>query len=541
MSNTRGRDSFLKGALILGLAGIIVKIIGAFFRIPLGNLIGAEGMGYYQAAYPVYTLFLTLATAGFPTALAKLVSEKMAIGDYRGAHKVFKVSYMVLAITGFVAFCIFFFGADFIVNDIMKNPGAKLAMLAISPALLFVPIMSAYRGYFQGRREMGHIAISQISEQLFRVVLGITLAYLLMSSVGPNPGPEQGAAGAIMGATIGAIASIIYLIIAYLLKLKIIKREIKISKKLREESIVKVLEKLLVVAIPITIGASVMPLVNMIDNVIVIRRLVEAGFSQTQANIMFGQLTGMAMAIVNLPAVITVAMSMSLVPTISQAYALGNRFKVIKETKSAIKITLMIVLPAAFGMASLAHPIMKLLYPSQPSSVGTILLVLTPCVVFLGLIQSLNGILQGMGKPMIPVICLAIGMIFKVVISYTLTAIPQINVIGSALGTVTAYFVAAILELIYIKKAIKMKLSIKQFVIVPLVIVNIMFLSVKLSFGLMIEALGNNLSTVISICVGGVIYLIATFALGGIDKEELLNIPKGDKLYKVLRNLKLMK
>ena len=541
MSNTRGRDSFLKGALILGLAGIIVKIIGAFFRIPLGNLIGAEGMGYYQAAYPVYTLFLTLATAGFPTALAKLVSEKMAIGDYRGAHKVFKVSYMVLAITGFVAFCIFFFGADFIVNDIMKNPGAKLAMLAISPALLFVPIMSAYRGYFQGRREMGHIAISQISEQLFRVVLGITLAYLLMSSVGPNPGPEQGAAGAIMGATIGAIASIIYLIIAYLLKLKIIKREIKISKKLREESIVKVLEKLLVVAIPITIGASVMPLVNMIDNVIVIRRLVEAGFSQTQANIMFGQLTGMAMAIVNLPAVITVAMSMSLVPTISQAYALGNRFKVIKETKSAIKITLMIVLPAAFGMASLAHPIMKLLYPSQPSSVGTILLVLTPCVVFLGLIQSLNGILQGMGKPMIPVICLAIGMIFKVVISYTLTAIPQINVIGSALGTVTAYFVAAILELIYIKKAIKMKLSIKQFVIVPLVIVNIMFLSVKLSFGLMIEALGNNLSTVISICVGGVIYLIATLALGGIDKEELLNIPKGDKLYKVLRNLKLMK
>src|SRR3712207_1931849 len=133
-----------------------------------------------------------------------------------------------------------------------------------------------------------------------------------------------------------------------------------------------------------------------------------------------------------------------------------------------------------------------------------------------------------MGKPMIPVICLAIGMIFKVVISYTLTAIPQINVIGSALGTVTAYFVAAILELIYIKKAIKMKLSIKQFVIVPLVIVNIMFLSVKLSFGLTIEALGNNLSTVISICVGGVIYLIATFALGGIDKEELLNIPKGE-------------
>ncbi|MEG0181789.1 MAG: polysaccharide biosynthesis protein, partial [Peptostreptococcaceae bacterium] len=314
MNNTRGRDSFLKGALILGLAGIIVKIIGAFFRIPLGNLIGAEGMGYYQAAYPVYTLFLTLATAGFPTALAKLVSEKRAIGDHRGAHKVFKVSYTVLALTGFISFCIFFFGADFIVNDIIKNPGAKYAMIAISPALLFVPVMSSYRGYFQGRREMTHIAISQISEQFFRVVLGIALAYLLMNTLGPNPGPEQGAAGAIMGATIGAIASIIYLIMAYLFKLKTIKKEIKSSKKFKEESVARVLKKLLVVAVPITIGASVMPLVNMIDTVIVIRRLMEAGFTQIQANVMFGQLTGMAMAIINLPAVITVAMSMSLVP-----------------------------------------------------------------------------------------------------------------------------------------------------------------------------------------------------------------------------------
>ncbi|GAA0700379.1 polysaccharide biosynthesis protein [Paraclostridium ghonii] len=541
MSNNKGKDSFLKGALILGLAGIIVKIIGGFFRIPVGNLIGAEGMGYYQAAYPVYTFFLILATAGFPTALAKLVSEKIAIGNYKGAHKVFKVSHCVLTITGFLSFCVFFFGADFIVNYIMKNPGAKYAMVAISPALLFVPAMSSYRGYFQGRREMTHIAISQIIEQLFRVLLGITLAYLFMTSFGPNPGPEQGAAGAIMGATIGAIASIIYLIIAYLFKLKTIKREIKSSKKFREESVSRILKKLLVVAIPITIGAAVMPLVNMVDTVIVIRRLVEAGFSQTEANVMFGQLTGMAMAIINLPAVITVAMSMSLVPTISQAYAVGNRAKAIKETKTAIKVTLMIVLPAAFGMASLAHPIMKLLFPAQPDSVGTILLVLTPCVVFLGLIQSLNGILQGMGKPMVPVFCLVIGMACKIVISYTLTAIPEINVIGSALGTVTAYFVAAMLELNYIKKAMRMRLSVKTFFIKPLIIVLIMFVSVKLSYGIMIGMLGNTLSTLISMAIGGIVYLIATIGLGGIKKDELLNMPKGDKVYKVLRKLKLMK
>ncbi len=541
MSNSKGKESFLKGALILGLAGVLVKIIGAFFRIPLGNLIGEEGMGYYQAAYPVYTLFLTLATAGFPTALAKLVSEKNAIGDYKGAHKIFKVSYTVLAITGFIAFCIFFFGADFIVNDVMKNPGAKYAMLAISPALLFVPVMSAYRGYFQGRREMTHIAVSQISEQIFRVALGITLAYLLMNKLGSNPGPEQGAAGAIMGATIGAIASIIYLIMAYFAKRKTIKREIKASKNCREENVPTIMKKLLVVAIPITIGASVMPLVSMIDNVIVIRRLMEAGFTQVEANMMFGQLTGLAMSIINLPAVITVAMSMSLVPAISEACAIGDKVKAIKETKSAIKITLMVVLPCAFGMASLAHPIIKLLYPKEPHMVGTIFLVLTPCVIFLGLIQSLNGILQGMGKPLVPVVCLVIGMICKVAISYTLTAIPEINVIGSALGTVTAYLVAGVLELIYIKRAMRMKLSAKEFFIKPLITVIAMFASVKLAYGFVVGIVGNSLATIVSIGVGAIVYVVLVFALGVISKEDLLKMPKGNKIYRIIKKLKLMK
>ena len=146
-----------------------------------------------------------------------------------------------------------------------------------------------------------------------------------------------------------------------------------------------------------------------------------------------------------------------------------------------------------------------------------------------------------MGKPIVPVICLVIGMAFKIAISYTLTAIPEINVIGSALGTVTAYFVAAMLELIYIKKAMNMKLSVKTFFIKPLIIVLIMFISVKLSYSFMVGMLGNTLSTVVSIAIGGIIYIIFTIALGGIRKKELLSMPKGDKVYKVLKKLKLMK
>jgi len=297
MANNKNKDSFLKGALILGAAGILIKIIGAFFRIPLGNMIGSEGMGYYQTAYPIYTLFLTLATAGFPTAVAKLVSEKVAVNDNKGAYRIFKVSRTILLITGVVVFCILFFGSEFIVTNIMKNPNALYAMKAISPALLFVPVMSAYRGYFQGRSEMTKIAFSQIIEQLIRVGLGLYLAYVLNSLYGV----KLGAAGAISGATLGSIGSVIFLIIVYLIGRKERRLEIESSPNFKVESFSRILKNLLVVTIPITIGACVMPLVNMIDTVIVIDRMMSAGFTYKMANSMFGQLTGMAMVIVNLP------------------------------------------------------------------------------------------------------------------------------------------------------------------------------------------------------------------------------------------------
>lgn len=535
MNNNRSKDSFLKGALILGMAGIIVKIMGAFFRIPLGNLIGSEGMGYYQAAYPVYTLFLNLAIAGFPTALAKLVSEKTAIGDHRGAHKIFKVSYTVLLMTGIVSFSVFFFGAESIVK-MMDNEGAYYAMLAIAPALLFVPVMSSYRGYFQGKRDMSKIAVSQISEQFFRVILGLALAYYFMK----KSGPEMGAAGAIAGATIGAVASIIYLIIAYLREGRRRRADIKASKSFKEEKTSRILKRILVVAVPITIGASVMPLMNLIDNMIVISRLTEGGFTHDQAVSLFGQLTGMAMAIINLPSVVTAAIGMSLVPSISEAYALGNKPKARKETKSAIKVTLLLVLPCAFGMAALADPIMQLLYPKE-TGIGIILLTLTPCVIFLGLMQTLNGILQGMGKPIVPVIALLIGMASKVIISYTLTVRPEINVLGSALGTVAAYLIAASFEIHYVKKSMGVKFSKKEFIIKPLITVITMFIVVKLGYGLIEPMLGNSIATIISIAIGGITYVVVLLGIGGIKKEEILTMPKGAKLYNMLKKLKLMR
>ena len=541
MSNNTSRESFLKGALILSLAGVIVKIMGAFFRIPLSNLIGSIGMGYYQVVYPIYTLFLTLAVAGFPTALAKLVSEQRAVGDFKGANKTFRISYTVLFITGLISFSIFFFGAEFISTVILKNSGAYAAMVAISPALLFVPLMSSYRGYFQGRRDMTKIAVSQVIEQFFRVSLGLFLGYMLMKSYGP----EMGAAGGVLGAAIGGFASAAFLIYIYLRNTKERKAEIAHSSHIKTESTGTILKKLLYVAIPITIGACVMPLVNMVDSVIVVRRLQVAGFDIDMANSLLGQLSGMAIPIVNLPVVIDQAIGMSLVPSISEAYALNQINRARKEAKTGLKTILLVVLPCTFGLAALATPIMSLLFPSieatGPASLGTLLFVVAPSAIFLGLVYAQNGILQGMGKPMVPVMALLVGMLFKVVISYTLTGIASVNIIGSGIGTVSAYAVASIIEFIYIKKHMQLKLSPKEFIIKPLLTVITMFVVVKLSYGVTVGFLGNALATLISISIGGIVYGLVLLGIGGITKEELMSMPKGEKIYSILRKFKLIK
>ena len=263
------------------------------------------------------------------------------------------------------------------------------------------------------------------------------------------------------------------------------------------------------------------------------------------ANSLLGQLSGMAIPIVNLPVVIDQAIGMSLVPSISEAYALNQINRARKEAKTGLKTILLVVLPCTFGLAALATPIMSLLFPSieatGPASLGTLLFVVAPSAIFLGLVYAQNGILQGMGKPMVPVMALLVGMLFKVVISYTLTGIASVNIIGSGIGTVSAYAVASIIEFIYIKKHMQLKLSPKEFIIKPLLTVITMFVVVKLSYGVTVGFLGNALATLISISIGGIVYGLVLLGIGGITKEELMSMPKGEKIYSILRKFKLMK
>ena len=444
------KKSFFKGAVILGIAGIIVKVFGAFFRIPLANIIGDTGMGYYQTAYPVYVLLLTLSTAGIPTAIARLVSERTTEGNHKEAYRIFTVSFRLLLAMGIVTSLLLFLGAPYIVQYMKGEPEAIYSMRSIAPALLFVPIMAAFRGYFQGQQDMTPTASSQVIEQAFRVVFGLSMAVILLPA-----GLKFAAAGASAGAAAGGFFGLIGIFAIYMRRRSVIRENCRNSPDGESEAAKSILWKIVVIAVPVTIGAAIMPIMTNIDLAIVVRRLVQSGYSSAEANSLYGQLSGFATPLINLPQVLTQAIAMSLVPAVASAFSAKDQEFLRYNTAFGIRTAMIIGMPCSVGLMVLSKPIMLLLYPAQQASAvnaAESLFILAFGAIFLSLVQTLTGILQGVKRQLIPVINLAIGAGIKVIITYVLTGIPSVNVKGAAAGTAAAYITAALLNYRAVRK-----------------------------------------------------------------------------------------
>lgn len=522
------KNSFLKGAAILGIAGIMTKVLGAFYRIPLSNLIGTEGLGYYQTAYPLYTLLVTISTAGFPTAISKLISEKRALEDYKGAQKIFRVSFIGFILAGLItASFVGLFSRNIV--GYMKSENGYYALVALVPALLFVPIMSAFRGYFQGQQYMVPTAVSQVIEQLFRVGVGLTLAYYLAGI-----GLPEAAGGASFGASAGATAGMLFIIIVYIANRKRRNREIESSKEYPEESAKKITKNIMSIAIPITIGASMVPIINNLDTFIIMRRLAAAGFSKLEAASLFGQLTGNAQTIINFPQVISLSLAMSLVPAISDAITRKDYESMRDATKSGLRMTMLVGMPAAVGIFVLATPIMQLLYfkntVEEQIGAGAMLQVLSISLIFLTIVQTLTAVLQGNGKPLVPVRNLAFAVIVKAVTTYILVGIPALNVKGAAISTVLTYLTAATLDFISVKKVTKANFDIGNTFIKPTLCSVIMGIFVYFSFELIQNIMSSKIATVGSIAIGAVVYVIALLVFKAVTREDLMMFPKGEKI-----------
>lgn len=524
-------QSFVEGAIILMIANILVKVIGAIFKIPLNYLLGDEGMGYFGTAYTVYNWLFIVATAGMPVAISKMVAEAKAKGNNLEAHKIFSVSYRLLAIIGICGFAFLYFGADFCAN-LMASPNAANGIKALSPAILFVAIMSVYRGYFQGQQNMLPTAVSEVSEALGKLIIGYGLSILFISK-----GVEAASAGAVFGVSAGGFFALLSLTLIHLKTRKNILPYSKTDKCTKSNT--AILKNLVKIAIPITLGASVFSLTSLIDAAMIMRRLQDAaGFSYDHANNLWGAYTGKTITMFNLVPTLITAISISIVPTIASAFAIKDTKKAHEATSGSLKITILLTLPCAVGMAIMAGPILQLVFSSTTAQ--STLSILGYAIVFVSLVSLTNAILQATGHTVTPVVHMAVGGVVKVLVNYFLVGHPSINIAGAPIGTILCYFVILVLNLFSIKKIMNIKYNIVSLVIKPLIAVIAMAVVVIFVSGVT-AALGNTISTILSIGCGGIVYFAVLFIVGGVDSSDIKMLPKSDKLLPVMKKFKLIK
>ena len=521
------RRSFVKGALILGLAGLLCKIIGAFFRIPLYNMLG-DGMQYYEAVYPFYSALLVISSAGLPTAISRMVAERVTLGDYLGAKSVFRKAQLLLLGIGAVTTALMLFGADALANATVGE-GAAMSFRAMAPALLIVSLMCAYRGYLQGMQMMTGTAVSQLVEQAGKLGIGLALAKLWMPK-----GLEYGAMGAVVGVTASELLALLVIAAFYLNRRKELQPPQASGVPVDDRNI---LRGMLAIAIPVTIGAAIMPITGIVDASLIKRTLIEIGFSEPAASMRYVCLRSNVTNIINMPAVLTTALAMSLVPAISAARTRRDRKGVKSASAMGIKLAMFIGLPCTAGLFALGGPAIDLLYTIDAERLAISAALMRTAsigVVFLSLVQTLNGIMQGVGKQHVPVINLAIGGVVKVVLMLTIMRNPDIEIQGAAISTVACYAVAGILDLIALVRTIHLKVNALDTFIKPLIASVVMGAAAFFSYGFLLARVhSNTIATLGAILVGVILYLALTMLLNMFSDEDLAFVPWIRKLARV--------
>lgn len=577
------KQSFLHGALILTLSIVIVKLIGMLFKVPLTWIITEEGMGYFGTAYNFYSPIFSLATAGFPIAISKMVSENYTKGNFRDIRQIHRASIPIFLVTGGVGFLIMFFGAGIYV-DIINNPLSRYAMLALSPAILFSCLSSIYRGYYEGLRNMYPTAFSEVFEALGKLALGLTAAYLILqnglnefSSAGTVFGmtvaaaaggmPTEAdasaailpfaAAGAIFGVTFGSFLSFFYLFIYHKVRGDGVSlAQIKTAPK--PKTVGRTAKILIKTAFPIGIGAIAINIAGLIDTTFLqtrIKSIVDTApgamyamyeglipernleVPETIPNFLYGCYTNALTLYMLIPS-ITQAFGISALPSMTAAWTKGDRGEIKTSMEAVIRITALFSIPAGLGMSALAFPISKLIYGDRGAVEITamILIIMGIAAIFASLGTPLNSMLQAVGRVDLPVKILCIGLLVKMLVTYVLSGIPEINVLGAGVGTLVCYAFAAVAAVIYLCKITRIVPNMASVFLKPFLAAALCAAAAWGAYTVGVQILPDygKYITLAAILFACVVYVIALLLLKAISKDDILMLPKGQKIAKVL-------
>ena len=516
-------ESFLKGTLILTVASFVVKVIGSLNWIFVSRILGGEGIGLYQMAFPIYFFAMSISQAGVPVAISIITAERVALKDVFGARRVFRISMTLMVFTGLLFSLLTYFGAGWLIEwQFIRDPRAYMAVVALSPTIFFVTLLASSRGYLQGWQRMTPTAVSQIVEQIFRVLTMVLFASLLLPM-----GLDYAAAGASLGAFAGAIGGLLVLVYYHWKLDKEIEREYgpNLAPPPGEAPapLGAIVRRIFSLALPVSAASIMLPIVSNLDLLIVPQRLEVAGYTVPQATELFGYLTGMAVPLVNLATILTASLAVSIVPAISEARALKDTQRVYNQTAAAVRISNFVCFPAFVVVFVLATPISTLIY-NAPGA-GPAVLVSSFSIVLLGLHQVSTAVLQGLGHPKIPMINMILAAAVKVALNWILTAIPWLGIMGAAWATAADMGVAAVINLYFIWRYIGYRMELLQ-LFKTMAAAAFMAGAVYLFYSFVMSTLAvNAVATFGSVFVGVIVYVAALILVRGLLEEDMARIP----------------
>ena len=494
---THRRQNFMGGAAILAGAVAVTKLLGALYKIPLGNLLDREGMAHFYAAYNIYSLLLVLSTAGLPVALSRMVSRAAAQRRYGAVRRCLHLGLALLAALGLVCSAVMCLLPEALAAA-FHDPDAAPALRTLGPAVLLVCLSAALRGYSQGLGDMVPTAAGQVAESAGKLLIGLGLCLYLLRQ---GAGTDLCAAGAIGGVTAGASS--------------------------------RVLQELLRTGIPITVGAAGMSLITLLDQALVTATLRDTlGYTTAETTALYGEYT-FGMTLFMLPPSFIYPLSVSLMPAVSAALTRRDRAAAGIAAGAALKLTVLAALPAGVGLSVLAGPILHLLYPAVPETAEAAAYHLTflgLACVFVCLMVATNGVLQAYGHPLLPVISLLCGGVVKIVTNYLMVGDPATGIRGAAVSTLYCYALIAVINLAAIARLVPERPGYISLFAKPVLLTAVMALAARSGYGLFCRLLPERWAVLPAVLLAAVVYVVLALAIGAVTRQDLQTLPKGEKL-----------
>ena len=584
----KGKQNFFQGAMILSVAIFFVKILGIVFKVALQPILEAKGTGYYYLSYNIFNMVIVITSAGLPVALSRLVAEYMTHERYRDVRRLKNIATLLFTITGSVGmFVLFIFARP--LSHLVNQPLTYYTIMAFGPGILFLCLMSSYRGYYEGLHDMVPTAVSQSLEAIAKIVLALIIASKV-KEIGLRQFAQTGlvfgqstflgepildieratlatlhyaSAGAIFGVALSTLVGLIYLFMYRRIKGDgITKKQLLYSPK--PYSSKAHVKRLISIAIPVCMGAVIVSITSLIDVSVSGRRfdvaamrdpvLMESLYSNfigdnaTMEDLfgdLYGLYSGQAETTFNLVPTFATAFATSILPTVTEAWVSNNKRRLQKSVESVLRLTSMIIIPASFGLICMAEPVLRLIFRTSSLEdvqfAAPLLSLLGISAIFVSLASLINAMLQGIGRTDLPMKFMLVGSLLKLICNYVLVAVPEINVKGMPIGTLVCYFFIVVAGLISLLSITDIKINLFATLIKPTIAGGICGLSAFVIYNIMVKTIKTNVSTLVSVAIAIVVYFVVLILIKGIAREDIIMLPKGENIAKRLEKLRIIR